>query len=114
MSGLLKRTKVWLQWKPDLALLNRQLLHAARTDIQRREERVQKAEARLPANVDDVAAQMTGGLGVQQASHVLDDADESNADVLELQCEVANFFRSQDSDSTSRGAKRLRQNEDEG
>lgn len=89
------------------------MLHAARTDIQRREERVQKAEARLPANMDDVLDQMNGELGLQKATRSLDDADESNAEVLELKGEVANFFRSQE-EGTSRRAKRLRENEDEG
>ncbi len=86
---------------------------AAKTDILRREDRVQKAEAKLPANMDDVLAQMNGGLGVQQATHALDADDKRNADYLETASKVANILTSQAGASTSRGAKRLTQNEDE-
>ncbi len=73
----------------------------------RRESRVRKAEAKLPASVDDVVAQMTGGLGVQQATHTLDADDKRNADHLKSAREGLKMWMS------NRGAKRLRQNEDE-
>ncbi len=87
--------------------------HAATTDVVRREDRVQKAEAKLPANMDDVVAQMTGGLGVQQATHALDADDKWNADYLETASKGLKMLRSQAGASTGRGAKRLRQHEDE-
>jgi len=90
------------------------LPHAAKTDIMRREDRVLKAEAKLPANMDNIVAQMTGRLGVQQATHALDADDKRNADHLESACEGLNMWISQAAASTNRGAKRLRQNEDEG
>ena len=78
----------------------------------RREDRVQKAEAKLPANMDDVLAQMNGGLGVQQATHALDADDKRNADYLETASKAINMLISQGA-STNRGAKRLRQSDDE-
>ena len=87
--------------------------HAATTDLGRREDRVQKAEAKLPANMDDVVAQMTGGLGVQQATHALNADDKCNADYLDLASKGLEMMRSQYGTSTNRGAKRLRQHEDE-
>ena len=84
------------------------------TDMQRREKRVQKAEARLPASMDDVVDQMNGGLAVQQAAHNLDADDKWNTDYLELASKGLSMLRSQASAPTSRGAKRLRQDEDEG
>ncbi len=86
---------------------------AAKTDILRREDRVQKAEAKLPANMDDVLAQMNGGLGVQQATHALDADDKRNADYLETASKAINMLISQAGASTNRGAKRLRQSDDE-
>ncbi len=86
---------------------------AAKTDILRREDRVQKAEAKLPANMDDVLAQMNGGLGVQQATHALDGEDKRNTDFLETASKVANILTSQAGAEVPKGSRKMRMRTDQ-
>ena len=64
--------------------------------------------------MDDVLDKINSGLAVQQAAHKLDAEDEMHAEHLETASKGLSMLRSQASAPTSRGAKRLRQDEDEG
>lgn len=78
-------------------------LHCAgQTDLNRRQVKIKRAEAK-PIGMDDITTSMNSGLGIQQASPQMEDEDEYHAKRLQTQFELARILAGRTDDGLARG-----------